>query len=68
MVFYIICEWIIKLIRLKLLALNGTENISKGLDDLIHFLVTDEGYHQLKNTPPDQDIIWVYENNNDVKN
>jgi len=59
---------IIKLIRLKLLALNGTENISKGLDDLIHFLVTDEGYHQLKNTPPDQDIIWVYENNNDVKN
>ena len=59
---------IIKLIRLKLLSLNQTENISKGLDDLIHFLVTDEGYHQLKNTPPDKDIIWVYENNNDVKN
>ena len=57
---------IIKLIRLKLLSLNGT-NISKGLDDLIHFLVTDEGYHQLKNTPPDKDIIWVYENNNESK-
>ena len=59
---------IIKLIRLKLLALDGKENISKGLDDLIHFLVTDEGYHIYKNTPPDKDIIWVYENNKDIKN
>ena len=58
---------IIKLIRLKLLSLSGSNNISKGLDDLIHFLVTDEGYHQLKNTPPDQDIIWIYENNNDIQ-
>ena len=52
---------------MKLLSLNRTENISKGLDDLIHFLVTDEGYHQLKNTPPDQDIILIYENNNDIQ-
>ena len=58
---------IIKLIRLKHLSLSGSNNISKGLDDLIHFLVTDEGYHQLKNTPPDQDIIWIYENNNDIQ-
>mgnify|MGYP001193518711 CR=1 FL=1 len=59
---------IIKLIRLKLLSLDGKKNISKGLDDMIHFLVTDEGYHIYKNTPPDEDIIWVYENNNEVKN
>ena len=59
---------IIKLIRLKLLALQGTENFSKGLDDIIHFLVTDEDYHIYKNTPPDKDIIWVYENNNAIKN
>ena len=58
---------IIKLIHLKLLALDG-KNVSKGLDDLIHFLVTDEGYHIYKNTPPDQDIIWTYENNNDIQN
>ncbi len=58
---------IIKLIRLKLLSLEGKQNISKGLDDMIHFLVTDEGYHIYKNTPPDKDIIWVYENNNEVQ-
>ena len=56
---------IIKLIRLKLLTLNGEQNISKGLDDLIHFLVTDEGYHKYKNTPPDEDIVWVHENSHE---
>ena len=58
---------IIKLIRLKLLTLSGEHNISKGLDDIIHFLVTDEGYHKYKNTPPDKDIVWIYENNNDIE-
>ena len=58
---------IIKLIRLKLLTLNGEQNISKGLDDIIHFLVTDEGYHKYKNTPPDKDIVWVYENNHELQ-
>ena len=61
---------IVKLIKMKHQAKkekSGNKYL-RGLDDLIHFLVTDEGYHQLKNTPPDQDIIWVYENNNDVKN
>ncbi len=57
---------IIKLIRLKLLSLTGKKNVSKGLDDLIHFLVTDEGYHIYKNAPPDKDIIWVYENNKEI--
>jgi len=59
---------IIKLIKLKLLSLNGEYNVSKGLDDIIHFLVTDEDYHKYKNTAPDKDIVWIYENSNDIKN
>ncbi len=58
---------IIKLIKLKLLSLNGEYNVSKGLDDIIHFLVTDEGYHKYKNTSPDEDIVWIYENSYDIK-
>ena len=58
---------IIKLIKLKLLSLNGEYNVSKGLDDIIHFLVTDEGYHKYKNTSPDEDIVWIYENSHDIK-
>ena len=58
---------IIKLIRLKLLTLNGEQNISKKLDDIIYFLVTDEGYHKYKNTPPDQDIVWIYENGHNIE-
>ena len=58
---------IIKLIKLKLLSLNGEFNVSKGLDDIIHFLVTDEGYHKYKNTPPDEDIVWIYENSDENK-
>ena len=56
---------IIKLIKLKLLSLSGENNISKNLDDIIHFLVTDEGYHKYKNTPPDEDIVWIYENSDE---
>ena len=58
---------IIELIRLKLLALDGSQNISKGLDKLINFLVTDEGYHLYNNTKPDKDIVWIYNNSNDIK-
>ena len=58
---------IIKLIKLKLLSLNGEYNVSKGLDDIINFLVTDEGYHKYKNTAPDEDIVWIYENSDDNK-
>ena len=58
---------IIKLIKLKLLSLNGEYNVSKGLDDIIHFLVTDEGYHKYNNTSPDEDIVWIYENSHDIK-
>ena len=59
---------IIKFIKLKLLSLSGENNISKNLDDIIHFLVTDEGYHKYKNTPPDEDIVWIYENSDDSQN
>ena len=48
-------------------SLNGEFNVSKGLDDIIHFLVTDEGYHKYKNTPPDKDIVWIYENSDENK-
>lgn len=58
---------IIKLIKLKLLSINGEYNVSKGLDDIIHFLVTDEGYHKYKNTFPDEDIVWIYENSDEIK-
>jgi len=58
---------IIKLIKLKLLSINGEYNVSKGLDDIIHFLVTDEGYHKYKNTSPDKDIVWIYENGEETK-
>ena len=33
----------------------------KGLDDIIHFLVKDEGFQIYKNTATDTDIIWLYE-------
>jgi len=58
---------IIELIRLKLLALDGSQNISKGLDKLINFLVTNEDYHLYRNTKPDKDIVWIYKNSNDNK-
>ena len=58
---------IIKLIKLKLQSLNREFNVSKGLDDIIHFLVTDEGYHKYKNTEPDKDIVWIYENSDENK-
>ena len=41
--------------------------IFKTLDDIIHFLVTDEGYHKYKNTSPDKDIVWIYENSEEPK-
>ena len=58
---------IIELMRLKLLALDGSQNISKGLDKLINFLVTNEDYHLYSNTKPDKDIVWIYKNSNDNK-
>ena len=54
---------IVKLIKIKLQAKkekSGNEFI-RGLDDIIHFLVTDERFQIYKNTATDPDIIWLYE-------
>jgi len=54
---------IVKLIKMKLQAKkekSGNEFI-RGLDNIIHFLVTDERFQIYKNTATDPDIIWLYE-------
>ena len=54
---------IVKLIKMKLQAKNeisGNE-YTRGLDDIIKFLVTDERFQIYKNTATDPDIIWLYE-------
>ena len=47
--------------------IHGNE-FSKGLDELIHFLVTDERFQMYKNTATDKDIIWLYETSLDEEN
>ena len=61
---------IVKLIKMKHSAkkeIHGNE-FSKGLDELIHFLVTDERFQMYKNTATDKDIIWLYETSLDEEN
>jgi len=58
---------LVKLIKMKHQAKkerSGNEYI-RGLDDLIHFLVTDERFQIYKNTDTDPDIIWLYETSSD---
>jgi lipopolysaccharide biosynthesis regulator YciM len=54
---------IVKLIKMKLEAKKEKSGIdfTRGLDDIIHFLVTDERFQIYKNTSTDSDIIWLYE-------
>ena len=54
---------IVKLIKMKLQAKKekSSNEFSRGLDDIIHFLVTDERFQIYKNTATDPDIIWLYE-------
>ena len=55
---------IVKLIKLKHEAKkekSGNEYM-RGLDNIIHFLVTDERFQIYKNTDTDSDIIWLYAN------
>ncbi len=58
---------IIKLIKIKLQAKKegGSLDFTKGLDDIIHFLVTDERFQRYKNTATDPHIIWLYETSDD---
>ena len=54
---------IVKLIKMKHQAKKegtGTEFL-RGLDEIIHFLVTDERFQIYKNTATDRDVIWLYE-------
>ena len=54
---------IVKLIKMKLESKKekGSINFTRNLDDLIHFLVTDERFQIYKNTNTDSDIVWLYE-------
>lgn len=61
---------IVKLIKMKLQAKkerSGNEFI-RSLDDIIHFLVTDERFQIYKNTATDPDILWLYETSNEKEN
>ena len=54
---------LVKLIKMKQQVKqdkSGNE-YQRGLDDLIHFLVTDERFQIYKNTDTDPDILWLYE-------
>ena len=58
---------IVKLIKMKLQAKkerSGNE-FSRSLDNIIHFLVTDERFQIYKNTATDPDILWLYETSNE---
>jgi tetratricopeptide (TPR) repeat protein len=58
---------LVRLIRVKLQARsqqNGTE-MTRELDDIIHFLVEDKQFQKYKNTSTDSDVIWLYEASGD---
>ena len=54
---------LVKLIKMKHQAKKerGGKEYLRGLDDIIHFLVTDERFQIYKNTDTDSDILWLYE-------
>ena len=56
-------DLICRVIKMKLEAKKEKSGIdfTRGLDDIIHFLVTDERFQIYKNTSTDSDIIWLYE-------
>ena len=58
---------IVKLIKMKLQAKKerSSNEFTRSLDDIIHFLVTDERFQIYKNTATDPDILWLYETSNE---
>ena len=58
---------LVRLIKLKLQARsqNGGSEMTRELDDIIHFLVTDKQFQRYKNTSRDSDVIWLYEASGD---
>jgi tetratricopeptide (TPR) repeat protein len=61
---------LVKLIKLKHQAKKqqGSTEYMRGLDDIIHFLVTDESFQLYKSTKTDPDIIWLYKNSSYEQN
>jgi len=55
---------LVKLIKMKHQAKkeSSSNEFIRGLDDLIHFLVTDERFQIYKAADTDKDILWIYEN------
>ena len=58
---------IVKLIKMKLQAKKerSSNEFTRSLDNIIHFLVTDERFQIYKNTATDPDILWLYETSNE---
>ena len=58
---------LVRLIKLKLQARvkNGGSDITRELDDIIHFLVTDKQFQKYKNSSRDSDVLWLYEQSGD---
>lgn len=54
---------LVKLIKLKHQARKeqGSNEYIRSLDEVIHFLVRDEGFQIYKDTNTDPDILWLYE-------
>ena len=58
---------LVRLIKLKLQtrAQSGGSDMTRELDDIIHFLVTDKQFQRYKNTSRDSDVLWLYEASGD---
>ena len=39
--------------------------MTRELDEIIHFLVTDKQFQRYKNTSRDSDVLWLYEASGD---
>ena len=58
---------LVRLIKLKLQVRTPSESseITRELDDIIHFLVTDKQFQRYKNSSRDSDVLWLYEASGD---
>ena len=58
---------LVRLIKLKLQARaqSGGSDMTRELDEIIHFLVTDKQFQRYKNTSRDSDVLWLYEASGD---
>ena len=58
---------LVRLIKLKLQtrAQSGGSDMTRELDEIIHFLVTDKQFQRYKNTSRDSEVLWLYEASGD---